>query len=135
MRIEQKNKLIADYMGLEPYEDSRYGTLWSSPVKGETGSNFVLKFNTSWDWLMPVVEKICAFNYYIIIDGKEFYVEMFVLKQGLSTVSFNVRERWSGKIEFTTSSRFNEDIKSDLEAHYYCVLEYIKWYNKNGTKE
>ena len=54
--ITENNKLIAEFMGLgkvEPYymEDLNNG---DTNLVFSTG----LKYNTSWDWLMPVVEII-----------------------------------------------------------------------------
>ena len=45
MAIES-NKLIAEFMGVEFMEASL------------DGDDFNLQFHTSWDWLMPVIEKI-----------------------------------------------------------------------------
>ena len=50
-------ELIAEFMQLKSFEDGRYGKLWSDPF-GKNQSNFSLQYNTSWDWLMPVVHKI-----------------------------------------------------------------------------
>lgn len=63
--IEKNNKLIAKFMGNEPYEDSRYGTLWNNPASDgvHEKTSFSLKYNTSWDWLMPVIEKIEKMDY------------------------------------------------------------------------
>jgi hypothetical protein len=50
------NKLIAEFMGLE-YTTKKY---WK--IGDITGNNqlFELHYHTSWDWLMPVVEKCNA---------------------------------------------------------------------------
>ena len=50
--IEYNNRLIAEFMELE-YEDGLYyyTTLW------DDHKTTTLYFNSSWDWLMPVVEK------------------------------------------------------------------------------
>lgn len=53
------NKLIAEFMGLtEPYELPQHGTIRPN---GDFKTEFTLdqlKYNSSWDWLMPVVGKI-----------------------------------------------------------------------------
>lgn len=51
--IEYNNRLIAEYMELE-YEDGLYyyTTLW------DDHKTTTLYFNSSWDWLMPVANKI-----------------------------------------------------------------------------
>ena len=57
----QDNKLIAEFMGV-PCDKDLYTPL--CPHTGET--LFIplsqMKYNTSWDWLMPVVKKIEEHN-------------------------------------------------------------------------
>jgi hypothetical protein len=45
--MEKNNKLIAEFMGIDQVDIDTYQ---------ETNSN--LKYDTSWDWLMPVAKKI-----------------------------------------------------------------------------
>ncbi len=48
------NKLISDFMDLSRTDQNKYP--FGQPI---TGVNFrEAKYHTSWDWLMPVVEKI-----------------------------------------------------------------------------
>lgn len=47
--IEEKNRIIAEFMGVYS-DDSGY----NYSVIGNTG----IKYHTSWDWLMPVIEEI-----------------------------------------------------------------------------
>jgi len=49
----EENKLIAEFMGMK-YSDKRSfnNGEWTHSVRS------LSKFHTSWDWLMPVVEKI-----------------------------------------------------------------------------
>lgn len=61
--IVENNKLIAEFMGWNKYGNNVYHTPFenASYCNGEFTHivNFPqdLKFNSSWDWLMPVVEK------------------------------------------------------------------------------
>ena len=48
----ENNKLIAEFMELEVEDGLYYMTTLMDDYKTET-----LYFNSSWDWLMPVVEK------------------------------------------------------------------------------
>lgn len=61
--IKKGNKLIAEFMGfIERKPDEEFSTTWF--IKGgfaQYGIN-ELKYNISWDWLMPVVEKINSIN-------------------------------------------------------------------------
>jgi hypothetical protein len=54
--INKRNEAIAKFMELKSFNDDRYGKIWASPVNKET--SFSLQYNSSWSWLMPVVEKI-----------------------------------------------------------------------------
>ena len=52
----EENKLIAEFMGLiESSIDKKY---WTEKTKEGIGKGELveLKYHTSWDWLMPVVE-------------------------------------------------------------------------------
>tara|TARA_B110000967_G_C18888525_1_gene565678 strand:+ start:709 stop:978 length:270 start_codon:yes stop_codon:yes gene_type:complete len=49
------NKLIAEFMGLKEHEGSYYLPLYNS---GDWVPDVELEYHSSWDWLMPVVQKI-----------------------------------------------------------------------------
>lgn len=73
-----------------------------------------LKYHTSWDWLIPVVEKIekqlDENNYHLIVKIENTYCS--ILKEdGEEIIGFAE--------------------KNKLEATYKAVAEFIKWYNKN----
>jgi len=53
----KENKLIAEFMGLiESSIDKKY---WTEKTKEGIGKGELveLKYHTSWDWLMPVIQK------------------------------------------------------------------------------
>lgn len=60
------NKLIAEFMGAEWRKDDYgdFGWYYASPVDF---SNWWLasavQYHTSWDWLLPVMHKICELGY------------------------------------------------------------------------
>ena len=90
--MEHNNKLIAEFMdlrstGLSIYKPSEY------------------KYHTSWDWLMPVVQKIESLGYVFIIQGgKAEYGEMIS-----ETRCFIAEDK--------------------LSSTYKAVVEFIKEYN------
>jgi hypothetical protein len=120
--ILENNKLIAEFMGfvegvdvpvwdVMPYvrelKDIATGIPCSVPITE------YLAFDTSYDWLMPVIEKIVDINdnvFWIIIGGD-------------NEVGFNNN----------TGSR-NEINYNGIESTYQKVVEFIKWYNKNEKK-
>jgi hypothetical protein len=59
--IEEKNKIIAEFMGYKTYEHTN-STAIRLLEENEFNSidigHIHTKFHTSWDWLMPVVDKI-----------------------------------------------------------------------------
>ncbi|MDA9302835.1 hypothetical protein N9Q25_00415 [bacterium] len=51
----KSNKLIAEFMGLET-SDGCYFEHLTKEGNRELTHHILLKYHTSWDWLMPVVE-------------------------------------------------------------------------------
>ena len=96
------NKLIAEFMG-------RGGTFNHDKTMICTGifpdTMTLMKYHTSWDWLMPVVEKIESLGYVFTIQGgKAEYGEMIS-----ETRCFIVEDK--------------------LSSTYKAVIEFIKEYN------
>jgi hypothetical protein len=62
MNTQENNKMIAEFMGMEKerHADGRY--LFTTDIDELKGADTrfweELYFHVSWDWLMPVVEKI-----------------------------------------------------------------------------
>lgn len=101
---EMMNEVIRQFIGLEPYEDSKYGTLYSSPADGKTC--FSLQYHTSWDWLMPVVEKI----------------------HGLAVAGDAINA-------ITEEAIFTFSIFAPLKDVHRAVYQFITWYNDNQQKQ
>ena len=51
------NKLIAEFMGLQFSKGEYYRPLYNS---GDWIPENELQYHTSWDWLMPVVQKVSS---------------------------------------------------------------------------
>ena len=68
--MKNENKLIAEFMGLEePFELPQHGTIRPN---GEFKTEFTveqLKYDKSWEWLMPVVDKIEELEYFVHVLG------------------------------------------------------------------
>ena len=56
--MEENNKLIAEFMGAEKTHIKSVGDIYC-PVPSKNGSEYAdkLQYHTSWDWLMPVIDK------------------------------------------------------------------------------
>ena len=114
----QNNILIAEFMGVRYANDNVYiDTLKEMQADGiyfEQGyMASELKYDTDWDWLMGVVDKIESLGYVHSIYGN---FSTF-LKKG----TFN---------ELIWVDEFRGNTK--LEAVYISVIEFIKWYNEQN---
>ena len=98
--IAQNNEIIAVFMGRVIPED-KLEFYDENPT-----THF---YNSNWNWLMEVVEKIESLGYRVTIV------------------------RHICRIDLTEESKLiiSEDIKK-IEAVYSACLEFIKWYNKQN---
>jgi hypothetical protein len=130
--ITKNNKLIAEFMNVTPKMQSpELYSLNDAPFFycTETTEEKCLiawakysKYNSSWDWLMPVVEKIEKMQY----------------------ITDEVNICWDsvgGKYhtEITNASRDTFEIirmyaDTKIESTLLAVVEFIKWYNKTKIK-
>jgi len=128
--VIENNKLIAEFMGARvmTFEDGTVGhTFWNEGDKGgrygafPNGSTNYFDYSKqgyhlSWDWLMPVVEKIEETNFIKII-GK------YCAISRTKAHGFNDWIAMEG-VAFTNP-------KSKLESTYKAVVKFINWYNEN----
>lgn len=132
--MKTDNELIAEFMGLIRYEpNSRYNLpQWYQPDSsdGRKKGKFMgypeqLKYDTKWDWIMPVVEKIARIETKDVIhNGEDSYFDSFF-------------PRTFGMINSETKHfmvRINRNplhqSQSLMEATYSAVVDFIKWYNQ-----
>lgn len=118
MNTTENNKLIAEFMGRCGKRDT---TLWTFK-----GIDYILlegdiwyrlseaKFNSSWDWLMRVVEKIESLLYYTEINKK--------------IAGYHY-------VHITNSDGFGVHVfgsnLTKIGAVYTAVVKFITWYNEN----
>ena len=116
--MKENNKLIAEFMGRCGKE---YPDMYWVNIEDTTWTTIDnMKFHKSWDWLMPVVEKIALMQWtwvQIIPDvlGKFPAKSSCYIETGVSRVDFKVSTEESTLIDAT----------------YKAVVEFIKWYNEN----
>jgi hypothetical protein len=106
--IQENNSLIAEFMGLE--WDSACNAWYKNEKDPEWGIDTdKLKYHSSWDWLMPVVEKIeqLSFNpcvqFWVTIEANECVIQ-----------------------NETEDVSFRHISASKIEATYKAVLKFIK---------
>mgnify|MGYP003400855777 FL=1 len=113
MNTIKNNRLIAEFMGLAYCDRHMYeGWYKSSEFNYRICDDDGLQYHTSWDWIMPVVEKIESMNYTVTI------------RQGHVSICSN-----SYRKPYYTGGD-NVEINK-IQAVYQAVVEFIEWYNKN----
>ncbi|MES2864053.1 MAG: hypothetical protein V4666_08040 [Bacteroidota bacterium] len=115
--IEENNVMIALFMGgnLDPDTDNFWLENLELPENKNRSHIEQCKYNSSWDWLMPVVEKIESLlpdDSVIMIEYKDCYIP--VLDDG---EPFTIQGRGGTK----------------LIAVYEACLEFIKWHNEQNN--
>ena len=115
--MKTDNELIAEFMGavymdVTDHHGNAYKNVPIPPNKiiiEETCCRYSLDFeyHSSWDWLMPVVEKIKQ----LYNDSEDIFKE-----------------------EWYTKSIFQMGIMMPIKAVYEAVVEFIKWYNTQNPK-
>lgn len=108
------NELIAKFMGFTKIEDDviwmtvpkEYHKYSTSPLGHYMHADTQLKFDISWDWLMPVVEKIAA--------------------QWGNKDPKNDFGLWASRVTVVTMI----PIGTPRKEVYKEIVEFIKWYNQ-----
>ena len=108
MKNESNNKLIAEFMRVVFHDDDNQ---YYSSDGLYIGTN--LQYHTSWDWLMPVIEKI---------EDEE-------------DCEFRITDDWSDKKTFTCSISARRDGEvivrgsqasdNKLKAYYLAIVKFI----------
>ena len=110
----KENKLIAEFMGMQHTDIGWYDNDEVLQLQDNTFDD--LDFHKSWDWLMPVVEKIFSLGYHYEIKPR-----YMMIKERTSLDWMSCEANFKGKT-------YN---KSQKEIIYNAVVEFIKQYNKN----
>lgn len=117
--IIEGNKLIAEFMGFEVFWNDvcEFWAVSDIVEKHHSKAAEDLEYLTSWDWLMPVVEKIESLGYESQID----FIEV-EFKDFSHHCSFN-----HGGAE--ESIVYGVDKESKIEAVFIAVTKFIQYYN------
>jgi hypothetical protein len=122
--IIEGNKLIAEFMGGFQKEDQMY----IPDHEAECYKANCLAYDSSWDWLMPVVEKIENLST-PLKTGDNFYFRMIIIKDTVYIEQRNSRlSKWEPMIYLTDTKR------TKIKAVWLALVEFIKWYNENNSK-
>jgi hypothetical protein len=125
------NKLIAEFMGMTRHDHDDGCMIQMTHQGNEVVLVASMKYHTSWDWLMPVVEKIEE----IAIEDDNLTVKEHRYQVDMSytqcSIYDHVRDRgesWNSKWDGVTASA---DMGTKLLSTHRAVVEFIKEYN-NG---
>lgn len=98
------NKLIAEFLGYsQPHPDYPDTTYW---YKKDFPPLTILSFDSDWNWLMQVVEKIESLGVVVEIRENVCYIET------------------------TPNDYYSELETTKIQAVYKACVEFIKWYNE-----
>ncbi len=130
MDYKETNKLIAKFLGAKKTDVSGLQSAIWYPINGKSVYEHKLKFHSSWNWLMRVVEKI-ENTRTIENDG---YYDLTIFSDAVIVTKELNREDIIiiNKSEVIGSLNhecilFEDKITSVYQA---CIL-FIRWYNKN----
>lgn len=134
------NELIAIFMGGKPksqclpaiaarMSNDKYWLPFHGIVKVDN-----MDYHKSWDWLMPVVEKIETTIYSFSEDLNELTRKRNINSaEAFFFINYNHQiKKWSCFIELErTGLRFgaSQEFDSKMDAVYYAVVQFIKFYN------
>lgn len=112
--MKTDNELIAEFMGFSKCVTD-HDTFWKEngeecTINSWDFHSLHLKFDTSWDWLMPVVEKIESLGYTVDIANSDYQI------------------RKTGDTE-AFIFHYGPD-RPKIKAVYEAVVEFIEWYNQ-----
>lgn len=121
--IEEGNKLIAEFLGWEfNGENPLIPNLYPS-YGYESGytefSTKVLEFNTRWDWLMPVIEKLAKLKLRYENVPEDYY--KYPVTFGMTDEEGNFMVRLNCAPLFSA--------KTLIEAAWLAVVDFLEWYN------
>jgi hypothetical protein len=121
--IEQNNRMIAEFMGGKFHGQSlveiNKNEVWL-PIHGICRLDLngkKLNYHSSWDWLMPVVEKIENLEY-INREGR------------FNLGSVNFEENYTAYVIDNGVGLIQEEGETKLHATYQAVVQFIEWYNE-----
>ena len=132
-KLNFESKLICEFMGYEKEPEDEEYHIKSDFVRENYCSLKSMQFSSSYDWLMPVVEKIEKM-------GVEYKVTITEYKDGIPLL-FNAifkthdNESWKSEVIVQSGSHTEYDNNYRLKATYVAVIEFINFYNKFTKNE
>lgn len=123
LTIEEGNKLIAEFMGFDFAKSTKEEDYCADSFTREWRTREVpltvddLEYNTSWDWLMSVVEKINTTR----IPDNEFPASVIIYR-----TTCHVNDDTNIIVETTSKG-------SLIECVWQACVQFIQWYNSQNS--
>lgn len=121
--ITEGNILIAEFLGIRKNVHNQDQYLSSSFPDKIVCEVHELKYHSSWDWIMPVVEKISRIK--IEWEDVECNYTYYPRTFGMLSPSGNPMVRINANQVFEASTL--------IEATWLAVVDFIKWYNQQNA--
>ena len=138
MTTIEGNELIANFLGWKferqwfPKGSEFIPFGWTipldDPLYNKAHTNESLYFHDSWDWLMPVVEKIEQ-----IRDDKYGWFGVHISSNSCCIQSKYLYKAMEGEDVPSYMSDPNAISETKIKSTWYNVVEFIQWYNKNKS--
>ncbi len=127
-QLKEGNRLIAEFMGAEKLDENSFTYNREDKFIGNCCSVDDLEYHSSWDWLMPVVEKIESLD-----GGEHGNFGVHITSNSCNIQGSNLWKTLQGKSTFPVyMSDPNAILDTKIESTWYNVVEFIKWYNKKS---
>ena len=116
MNIKENNKLLAEFMGCYQNNEGFWGFENTPNHKTWNNDRFLdcTKYDTDWNWLMEVVEKIESLTY----KGFNIYVD-------ITTLTFIHTEESNLEIAEVFGG-------TKIENTYNACVQFVQWYNNQN---
>jgi len=119
--ILEGNKIIGQFMGW------KYSKSGKTARRVDNDSAYRLSdihYDSSWDWLMPVVEKISRIEFDRKYDEDQ---EKWIIWTHHPVTFGMLNDKGQSMVRFYCSGLFEADTL--IEAAYLAVVDFIKWHN------
>jgi hypothetical protein len=124
----ENNKLIAEFMGIKELITESQFLAMEHKAHNPTIIEY-LKYNTDWNGLMEVVEKIESIKPFQLMDRNWIGFDVKIYKTFNTQTHYCTIKYLKEQGDMTISNGFSK--QSKIEAVYNACVEFIKWYNEN----
>jgi len=125
------NKLMAEFMGFQKTSIGWYDA--EEYLLFEKDNTFdTLKFDTDWNWLMAVLEKIKGLGYSIDIKYLSCYGGIMLNNQIEVAYVGSIPNEYVSNPPTAEYPMYVNEFKCPKDALYNLIVRFIKWYNKNN---